>query len=193
MQNLLQDQDILTFIWRNEEIIINHFDIPLGTTPQHFILQLSNEAEEKDLKLYDSYKRFIYRFVRDCGQSQPQYEKILCPGKLQNYVTNPFDVSKKIFLLLIIFWNVFQTISGTKNTSSVQVILEKTNVSLADALFEESTINGLLFYRKNGFPEFSHMAKFLRVIRNWWDTFNVKTRFKGKHKWNGFMEARSLI
>ena len=51
--------------------------------------------------------------------------------------------------------------------------LEKTNVMLADALFHDSTINGLEFYAKNGFPHFAHTAKFFRVIRNWWDTFNL--------------------
>ena len=67
--------------------------------------------------------------------------------------------------------------------------LEKTNVMLANALFDESTINGLEFYAKNGFGQFYHTAKFLRIIRNWWDTFNVKSIYKGKHKRNEFMHA----
>ena len=68
MQNLLQDQDILTFIRRNEEIITNHFDVPLATNPNHFILQLSNEAEEKKSQLYDSYKipRVFASTAKEC-------------------------------------------------------------------------------------------------------------------------------
>ena len=54
--------------------------------------------------------------------------------------------------------------------------LEKTNVRLADALFHERTINGLEYYSKNGFPHFQHTANFLRIIRNWWDTCNVKSK-----------------
>ena len=69
--------------------------------------------------------------------------------------------------------------------------LEKTNVRLADALFHESTINGLEYYGKNGFPYFTHTAKFLRVIRNWWDQCNVKSMYKGEHKRNEFMKAVS--
>ena len=67
--------------------------------------------------------------------------------------------------------------------------LEKTNVKLADALFHESTINALEYYAKNGFPYFEQTAKFLRVIRNWWDTFNVKNKYKGEHKRNEYMQA----
>ncbi len=169
------------------------------------------------------------------------FKKILCGGNLQPYITNPFDSSKKIFLLfdpthiLKCITNNFRqkesfacpaypevvdrfedshpkanfypSYGNVKDLQELEIgkplkiahklsdkvinplALEKTNVSLADALFDESTINGLLFYGNNGFPEFIQTAKFLRVIRNWWDTFNVKSKFKGKHKRNKFMEA----
>ena len=69
--------------------------------------------------------------------------------------------------------------------------LEKTNVRLADNLFDECTINGLDYYGERGFPYFAHTAKFLRVIRNWWDTCNVKSMYKGEHKRNEFMQTVS--
>ena len=50
---------------------------------------------------------------------------------------------------------------------------------LADALFDESTIQGLEYYAENGFSYFSHTV---RRIRNWWDTLNVKIRYRGEHK-----------
>ena len=62
---------------------------------------------------------------------------------------------------------------------------------MTDALFHESTINALEYYAKNGFPYFSHTAKFLRIISEWWDTFNVKSKFKGYHKRNRFMNPVS--
>ena len=169
------------------------------------------------------------------------FKKLLCPGELESCIVNPFDSSKKIFLLfdpthiLKCISNNFrnkecfvcpsykQTVerfedshptanfypnfAHVKELQNIEIdkpvkiahkisdkvinplALEKTNVSLADALFDESTINGLLFYGKNGFPAFIETAKFLRIIRNWWDTFNVKSKFKGKHKRNKFMQA----
>ncbi len=59
--------------------------------------------------------------------------------------------------------------------------LEKTNVSLADAVFHESTINALRTYEKK-VPGFSQTADFLERVREWWDRFNVKSKFKGEHK-----------
>lgn len=51
--------------------------------------------------------------------------------------------------------------------------LEKTIIMIADALFHKSTLNGLECYAKNGFPYFKQTANFIKIIRNWWDTFNV--------------------
>ena len=169
------------------------------------------------------------------------FKKILCPGELESYIPNPFDSSKKIFLLFDSTHilkcisnnfrnkecfvcpkykqtmerfedshpeaNFYPNFAHVKELQNIEIgkpvkiahkisdkvinplALEKTNVSLADALFDESTINGLLFYGRNGFPAFIQTAKFLRIIRNWWDTFNVKSKCKGKHKRNKFMKA----
>ena len=169
------------------------------------------------------------------NSNMKHFKKILCPGKLQNFIINPFDKSKKIFLLFDpthilkciannfrnkecficpsytesnqLEPNMYPNFAHIRHLQDLEtgkpvkiahkitdkvirpLALEKTNVSLADALFSESTINGLNFYGNNGFPEFTHTAKFLTIIRNWWDTFNVKTKYKGKHKRNEFMEA----
>ena len=47
--------------------------------------------------------------------------------------------------------------------------IEKTNVKLADALFHNSTINALLFYADNGYPEFYDTAHFLKIVRKMWN------------------------
>ena len=67
--------------------------------------------------------------------------------------------------------------------------LEKTNVSLATAVFDESTTNALKHFSKlDGFQGMADTAEFLQIIKNWWDVLNVKSVFKGKHKRNKFME-----
>ena len=58
--------------------------------------------------------------------------------------------------------------------------LEKTSVKLADSLFHESTINALNHYSKHGYPEFQGTANFLQIIRDWFNTMNVKTAYHGQ-------------
>ena len=60
--------------------------------------------------------------------------------------------------------------------------IERQNVKLAQAVFDESTINALLFYGENGYPDFIGTAKFLQVISNWWKTVNVKSSGLGRRK-----------
>jgi len=54
-------------------------------------------------------------------------------------------------------------------------LLERTNVSLSNALFHESTIQGLEFYGKNGHEEFLETVPFLKLIRKMWNICNVRT------------------
>ncbi len=54
--------------------------------------------------------------------------------------------------------------------------IEKTNVALANACFHESTINGLLYYSKRGFPSFENTAAFLKIIRRWFNVVNVRSK-----------------
>ena len=58
--------------------------------------------------------------------------------------------------------------------------IEKTNVMLADSLFHESTIEGLVYYSKHGHPEFENTANYLRIIRTWFNVCNVKNRYNGQ-------------
>ena len=53
--------------------------------------------------------------------------------------------------------------------------IERQNVLLAQAVFDESTINALFFYGEHGHPDFIGTAKFLQIISNWWKTVNVKS------------------
>ena len=45
--------------------------------------------------------------------------------------------------------------------------IERTNVSLADACFHESTINALKYYANHGFPNFLQTANVLQIFRDW--------------------------
>ena len=61
--------------------------------------------------------------------------------------------------------------------------IERTNVSLADAMFHESTIAALKFYAvKNSRPEYNETANFLQLIRRWWNLLNVKSTLTGQAK-----------
>ena len=66
--------------------------------------------------------------------------------------------------------------------------LEKTNVMLAQSCFHESTINALRYYGVTDHHHFLVTADFLEIIRNWWDTVNVKSKEKGRHKRNDYMK-----
>ena len=57
--------------------------------------------------------------------------------------------------------------------------IEKTNVKLADAAFHESTINALNYYGENGYPHFIQTAAFIKIIRDWFNTVNVKSKDAG--------------
>lgn len=61
--------------------------------------------------------------------------------------------------------------------------IEKSNVSLADSIFHESTIAALQFYAvRNNNPEYNHTANFLKLIRRWWNLLNIKSEFSGQAK-----------
>ena len=54
---------------------------------------------------------------------------------------------------------------------------EKTDVSLANACFHESTIHGLKYYSKHGFENFSDTTEILQIFRYWFNAVNVKPIF----------------
>ena len=58
--------------------------------------------------------------------------------------------------------------------------IEKANVQLAYACFHESTIYDLLYYSLNGYPHFKETAKFLEIIRDWFNVINVKSQYYGQ-------------
>ena len=55
--------------------------------------------------------------------------------------------------------------------------LEKTNVKLTVSVYHESTINALNSYSNQGYPDFKETADFLSIIRNWFNTVNVKSSY----------------
>ena len=55
--------------------------------------------------------------------------------------------------------------------------IERTDVSLANACFHESTIHALKYYSKHGLENFSETAEVLQIFRNWFSAVNVKSLF----------------
>ena len=58
--------------------------------------------------------------------------------------------------------------------------IEKRNVNLAERLFHESTIDALEYDASNGHPEWKKTVAFLKVIRRFWNIFNVKNPKMGQ-------------
>ena len=61
-------------------------------------------------------------------------------------------------------------------------VMEKTSVKLADSAFHESTINALIYYGNHGYDQFKDSAAYARVIRDWFNTVNVKSMDYGKRQ-----------
>ena len=60
-------------------------------------------------------------------------------------------------------------------------LIERSNVSLAVAIFHESTINGLEHFSYLC-PDFNDTAYFLKLILSWWNGVNVKCKFTAEWK-----------
>ena len=69
-----------------------------------------------------------------------------------------------------------------KNFHCVQGPIERQNVQLAQAVFDDSTISALKFYGGNGHPEYFATASFLSIISGWWKMVNVKSKFHASRK-----------
>ena len=70
--------------------------------------------------------------------------------------------------------------------------IQKTNVDLADRFYHESTIDALEYYSENGFPHFKPTAKYLRIIRTWWNIVNCKNPSFGKRTRDPVREPISI-
>ena len=70
--------------------------------------------------------------------------------------------------------------------------IEKTKVDLADRFYHESTIDALDYYSENGFPHWKPTAKYLRIIRMWWNIVNVKNPKFGKRRRDPVREPISI-
>ena len=61
--------------------------------------------------------------------------------------------------------------------------IERSNVSLADSLFHESTIAALNLYAvEKACPEYTETANFLELFRRWWNLLNIKSTLTGQAK-----------
>jgi len=55
--------------------------------------------------------------------------------------------------------------------------IDRQNVQLTHAIFNDSTVQALEFYGRHGHPTFLDTARFLKIILKWWKTVNTKTSF----------------
>lgn len=60
--------------------------------------------------------------------------------------------------------------------------IERQNVKLAHAIFDDSTISALMFYSSPGHHDYFGTAEFLKIISSWWKTTNVKSKMHGCRK-----------
>lgn len=133
--------------------------------------------EEKVFLLFDSvhlFKNYYNNFERK--------KVFVCPAFSEGespFVAN-FNHLKKIYEMEMGMPIKFGFKLSDKCLNPAPI--EKTNVMLANSVFHESTINALEHYAEKGFPEFKETAKYLRIIRTWFDIMNVKKRFTGQQK-----------
>eukprot|EP00732_Lithocolla_globosa_P003269 Lithocolla_globosa_v1_NODE_2537_length_1961_cov_78.116999.p1 type:complete len:367 gc:universal NODE_2537_length_1961_cov_78.116999:1139-39(-) len=58
--------------------------------------------------------------------------------------------------------------------------LAKQKVPLVVALFHDSTIAGLEYYSRNGWPQLTATLNFLKIFRRWWKALNILDIVKGR-------------
>jgi len=72
--------------------------------------------------------------------------------------------------------------------------IEKTNVSLAVAIFDPSTIAAMEYYSKHlCLPEWKGTCRFLKIVLQWWQIVNVKNPCTGIHKRNEFQKPITIF
>ena len=82
----------------------------------------------------------------------------------------------------------FRTWKKCENSSPSDKVLhpatiEKSNFSLTDSMFHESTIAALTFYAiENNCPAYNETANFFQLVRHWWNLLNFKSTFTGEAK-----------
>ena len=59
---------------------------------------------------------------------------------------------------------------------------EESSVKMAEAVFHESTINALKYYASRGYNHFDDSASFTKIIRDWFNTLNIKSIDYGVRK-----------
>ena len=55
-------------------------------------------------------------------------------------------------------------------------------MKLAGSVFHESTINALKYYVSHGYHHFDDSTRFTKIIRDWFNTLNVKSTDYGARK-----------
>ena len=61
-------------------------------------------------------------------------------------------------------------------------VIEKSSLKMAEAVFHESTINALKYYASHGYNHFNDLASFTKIIRDWFNTLNIKSIAYGVRK-----------
>ena len=113
-----------------------------------------------------------------------------CPAFKEFEEINPvFQHIKRIYEIEM--GNTVKFAHKLKDNNIASTPIERSNVSVADAIFHESTINALNIYAKK-YPEFASTAEFLKRIRTWWNIVNVNSNTIGKAKLDDSRNSISL-
>jgi len=118
---------------------------------------------------------------KNCYNNFLNKKKFVCPPFLDEEVGNP-DFKHIESLFKMESGKSIKMAHKLKEVVLHPVAIEKTNVRLADSLFHESTIAALDYYASHGHPEFTPTARFLKIVRKFWNIVNVKTPTAGQMK-----------
>ena len=187
------DSEILHSMWKNvlKEVTEIGFDVVSNTLDGHsinqkFYTKFLGEGELQ-LSIPHPYKNdgsrifLLYDYVHifKCIYNNfVNKRRLLCP-KYDGLIVAP-DMNHIESLRKIELGRPLKYAHKLTDKVLHPMPIQKTNVQLADSLFHESTIEGLVYYSKHGHPEFMNTANFLRIIRTWWNVCNVKNRYAGQ-------------
>ena len=136
------------------------------------------ESGRKNFPIYDNTHLFKNFYNNWCN-----YETFQCPSFLDEDLPSIMPSFAHLKELYLIEKGKHQKLAY-KLTEKVlrPKAIEKSNVKLADAAFHESTINALEYFSARGYGHFADSAKFIRCVRDWFNTVNVKGTNYGKRK-----------
>ena len=152
-----------------------------GRENEHFLIEHPCFPGQKIFLLIDPihpFKNFYNNFMVYEIFSYPNFQDIVDSGTTSNIFQANFAHIRQLCDL-----ELGKPVKGAHKLNDKVLnpyTSEKTSVKFADAVFHESTINTLIYYSEHGYAEFLGTAKFLQIIRDWFNTMNVKSAYNGQ-------------